>query len=188
MKRPSWATVVGVLGIIIGCFGIIGGAQLATKPMLIKMQKEILSIAQKSVDQEKSTNSQSLSPEVEQMFKMHEQMFDFPEWYNGWCVFAGLLGMIISGFYLFASIRILQVNPVAIQLFYWVSGFDISLIIIKATATILASSFMAFAAFLGGMIWIIIEGVLLIIVITGRKEAFEKKRLNKLLQQTAVNE
>jgi len=42
VKKPTWVTVIGVLGIIFGCFGILGGGQEIAMPKMMKMQKEML--------------------------------------------------------------------------------------------------------------------------------------------------
>ncbi len=50
MDRPTWATVVGVLGIIFGLLGILGGGQLAVMPAILEFQKEMFSDLQGTVE------------------------------------------------------------------------------------------------------------------------------------------
>jgi len=42
MKRPTWATIAGVLAIIFGIFGVFGGAQEMAMPSMLEMQKEMM--------------------------------------------------------------------------------------------------------------------------------------------------
>ncbi|MGD8669435.1 MAG: hypothetical protein PVF31_05095 [Desulfobacterales bacterium] len=43
MKRPTWVTIVGVLGIIFSCLGILAAGQEMIMPKILEMQKEMLS-------------------------------------------------------------------------------------------------------------------------------------------------
>ena len=54
MKRPTWATIVGVLGIIFGCFGIIGAGQEILMPNMLKLQKEIFAQVEKSATEQQA--------------------------------------------------------------------------------------------------------------------------------------
>jgi hypothetical protein len=42
MKRPRWATAVGILGMIIAFFGITASGQMLTMPKMIKLQHQIM--------------------------------------------------------------------------------------------------------------------------------------------------
>jgi hypothetical protein len=175
MKRPTWATVVGVLGIILSSLGVLGAGQFMMMPKMMQFQKEMMAGMQESMEKQESTKDREMMPPKE-MFKMFEKMWDTPEWYATWCIVAGLLSLLISGFYLFASITLLQVKPSAIRLFYTAVGLSIGLALLKGFAAASAMSFMGLAMLFGSMCGVVIDIVLVIVVATGDKEAFIREQ------------
>jgi hypothetical protein len=174
ITRPTWATVVGIMGIIIGCFGLLGGAQFMMMPQMMDMQQEMWSGMQSSIEAQSATNSQALPPA--EMFSMMEKMWNTPDWFDTYCLFAGIVALFVSGFYMFASIRLLQTKHNAINLFYWAVGLTIGFAIVKAVVAMAAMSYMGMSMMMGGLFGIVIHIVLLIVVITGKKEAFSLTR------------
>jgi hypothetical protein len=184
MKRPTWATIVGVLGIIFGCFGIIGAGQEMLMPNILKMQKEIFAQVEKSAieeqtrkknigligdDQRVQNQDPDLSPEV---FKSVSKMWEFPDWFGPWSVFAGFARAIVSALYLLASIWLLQKKSISIRWFYWAAGSSIALWIIKGIVAMAALSFLGMAMMVGGAFGALIDIILIIVVATGNKAAF----------------
>jgi hypothetical protein len=51
MVRPTWVTVIGVLGIIFGCSGILGGGQQMVMPKMLAMQKDMFANMRSQVEQ-----------------------------------------------------------------------------------------------------------------------------------------
>ena len=41
-KRPTWATVVGILGIVFSSFGILGAGQIIMTPKIMEFQKQMI--------------------------------------------------------------------------------------------------------------------------------------------------
>jgi hypothetical protein len=99
-------------------------------------------------------------------------MWDFPEWYGTWSIISGILILFVSAFFLFASIRLLQIKPSSIKLFYWAAGSKIALSVLMIAVTISAMSFMGIAMLFGGVFGIVIDIVLIVVVATGNKAAF----------------
>jgi len=182
MKRPTWATVVGVLGIIFSCLGILGGGQEIMMPKIFKFQKEMLSefeeIIQEEIEKERTNQldqegENKSSAEIPMgIFKSFIKMFDFPDWFGTWSIISGILKLLVSAFFLLASVRLLQMKTSSIKLFYWAAGSSIALGVLKGIVALSAVSFMAIAIMLGGVFGIVIDIVLIIIVATGNKEAF----------------
>jgi len=164
MKRPTWATVVGIAGIVLGCFGILGAGQTVMMPKIIELQKEIFTEVQKSFENRGDTQ--------EKVFNMFEKMWDVPDWFKTWSIAAGIAGLFVSGFYILASIFLLLLRRHAIKLFYLAVGISISLALLKAIISISAMSFIGFTIMAGGMFGIIINIILFIVVLTGDKKAF----------------
>ena len=163
MKRPTWATVVGIMGIIIGCFGILGGGQFMMMPKMMEMQKEVWSGMQESIEKQETTNPQQMPP---------KGMWHVPDWFDTYCMIAGIAAVFVSGFYVFSSIRLLQTKPTAIRLFYSAAGLAIGFTILRSAVAVVAMSFMGMAMMMGGMFGVVINVVLLIVVATGNKGAF----------------
>lgn len=172
LGRPTWATIVGVLGIILGCFGILGGGQLIIMPKMMEFQKEMFAEMQKEFDRYKEDEKQDVPP-VE-MFKMFEKMWDFPDWYSRWCIALGIMALPISGFYLYAAICLLQLKRFAIKIFYLAVAISIGLALVKVTVSILAMSFMGINLLVGGIFSLVVNIVLLVVVATSNKEAFKQ--------------
>lgn len=108
MKRPGWATAVGVVGIIWGCLGLLGAALTMLMPILMP---KILMEAQKLV-----TAGQG-PQQAGESFKMIAHLWDMPYLCNS-CAIIGLIGVFVSGFFVLASIRLLQARRSAIKLIY----------------------------------------------------------------------
>ncbi|HIJ65077.1 MAG TPA: hypothetical protein HPP77_03930 [Candidatus Hydrogenedentes bacterium] len=174
MERPTWATVVGIVGIILGCFGIIGAGQLAMMPKMMELQKEMFSAMEKTMAQEAARSGGPMPPVAP--FKAFQKMWDFPEWFGTWCVVAGFLALFVSGFYVFASIRLIQVKPSAIKLFYTAAGIAIGFTLLRGVVAMAAESFMGLGMLMGGMFGLVINVVLLIVVATADKEAFSSQQ------------
>jgi hypothetical protein len=178
---------VGVLGILFGCLGILGGGQDLLMPKMVKMQKEMMegfAKAPPQANQNQAPGSTSTNPQDNKatarnapdpaVFKTMEKMWDFPEWFGTWSIIVGSSKALISAFYLFAAICLLQVKPFAIRLFYWAAGASIALSTLKFAVAISAFSFMGMAMMAGGIFGALIDVVLIIVVATSDKSAFSK--------------
>jgi hypothetical protein len=99
-------------------------------------------------------------------------MWEFPEWYNTWAIISGLLILFVSAFLLFASIRLLQLKPSGIRMFYWAAGSKIALSVVMTAVALSALSFMGIAMMFGGVFGIVIDIILIIVVASGNKAAF----------------
>jgi len=182
MKRPTWATVVGILGVIFGCLGILSAGSEMMMPKMMKFQKQMFSDIQKIIEEdiEKQSAKQSYQKDKHRgdaeiplkIFKAISQMWDFPEWYGTWSIIAGILKLLISALYLLASIRLLQIKLSAIKLFYWAAGSSVALGVLKAGVALSVASFMGIAMMFGGFFGIVIDIVLIIVVASGNKAAF----------------
>ena len=120
MKRPTWATVVGILGIVFSCLGFLGAGQEIMMPKILKFQKEMFSHIEENIQKQSDEARERMSSEngnrsniafPTEMFKFMGKMWEFPEWYGKWIVIFGVIKLFLCGLYLFASIRLLQIKP-----------------------------------------------------------------------------
>jgi len=178
--RPTWATIVGVLGIIASSFGILAGSQTIIMPKMLKIQKQMFSEMAKQTEKKHaettslsgSSKANMLSMNSGAMLESMNKMWDLPKWYNTWSVVTGLLQLFFSGFYLFTCIWLLQIKPASIKMFYFAAGAKILHGIINGIVAAMASSFMMMTWMVAGIFGIVIHIVLLIVVATGNKKAF----------------
>jgi len=161
VKRPTWATVVGVLAIIFGIFGVFGGAYDLLMPKMLEMQSEMLSTLS-----EGQTSDGTAAPEVkmelevdgqkqqmdmtrmfEQMGDMHEHL-QLPDWYKQWNTVFAFISMAIAGLYMLSGI------------------------VVQSVAYFRTGNTMLMAMMSGSAVSLVIDVVLGIVVLVGSKEAF----------------
>lgn len=185
MKRPTWATVVGVLGIIFACFGMLGSAQDMLMPMILTMQKEIFIAIEKEAAKELTRqdrssesgetdvlpprNSPHMPPE---MFGVIRKMWNFPEWFGTWSIFSGLLRLLINALYLVAAIMFLLVKPFSIRMFYFAAGISIAFSVIRAAVLASSLSFVGLAMMFGTVIGMVIDVILIVVIALSDKTIF----------------
>lgn len=166
MNKPTWVKVIGILGIIFGCFGIWGSLNIMVMPYMVHFQQDIIGAA---MDQARN------DPEFpERLGEIMESLFEMPDWFNVWALFFGIAGLLVTGYYLLASIWLLQVKPSADKLMISALLISIILAIIQAITAALAGGFIAIMFIIGGVFSIIIDLVLLIVVLTSDRSIFSR--------------
>jgi hypothetical protein len=179
--RPSWVTTVGVLGIILSCLGILGAANTLVTPTIMEMQKEMFTRIQKEYPhtsdsaQESAAGRQSslrgtLPPK--EFMQMFEKMWNMPQWFKQWSLFSGFIAMCIWGFFLFASIWLLQLKKNAPRLFLGVLTVNLIFLACDSIASGFAGSFMGISKIAGNSFWFVVSVVLLIVVSLADKKVF----------------
>lgn len=171
MNRPPWVTIVGIFGIILGSFGILGGGQMMTAPLMMDFQQAFMTDMQGSMNQAAAQSQGGPNPVV--FNTMMQRMFQVPDWFRTWCIAAGIVSAMVSGYYVFASIRLLQMAPTAVRTFCTAAGIAIFWGVARTSVAIASMSVMAFNFIGGAMFGIVINVVLLIVVATGDKTAFD---------------
>ena len=190
MKRPPWATVVGILGIIFSCLGILSAGGEIIMPHVMELQGEMMSVMEehsaqmtarmksemgaKESDGPSSGDSQAapFPGPPPGMFKAMKRMWEVPQWYGTWALVSGILKALFCGLLLFASIGLLQTTPSSVPLFYWGAGLSIAMGVVKAVVAVSALAFMGMMMTFGGIFGTMIDIVLLVVVATGDKRAF----------------
>jgi len=178
-KKPTWVTVVAVVAIIFSSFGILGASQQIVMPQMAEFQKKIFTTMtgefKKEIEKQPAPNdpqAQKIQQTVLELFDMIETMFDYPDWYKTWVVIAGIIGLLVNGFYLLAAIFFLQLKRKGIPLIYTALVLSIILGITNTVVTANALSAFALIFMSGGLIGTVIELVLLIVILTSNKECF----------------
>ncbi|MEJ2156412.1 MAG: hypothetical protein P8X96_13825 [Desulfobacteraceae bacterium] len=174
MKRPTWATVVSILGIIISLFGMLGAGQDILMPKMMELQKQIFTQMEEMQKRQARREGADKAPDeaFSRMVQSMQKMWEAPEHFGTWSVVTGILKLLVSGFGLFAYICLLQKKPYSVKLVYWALGLGIAVAALKGTVMLSSMSLMAVAMMFGSVFGLVINIVLLIVVIMGDKSAY----------------
>lgn len=182
MQRPTWATVVGILAILFGSFGVIGGAQEIVMPYMLDMQKdmmqnmnEMVQEIQKKELEKKSESSKNVEHHYNplKIFDFFSDKMDLPDWYRTYALLFGVVSMLIAGFYLLCGILLLMLKPLAPLLFKITLAFSILWGVISGLIYGLSDNFVLIMSIPGSVAGIVIDIVLLVVIFVGNKEAFQ---------------
>jgi hypothetical protein len=168
MKRPRWATVVGILGMIVAFFGITASGQMLTMPKMIKLQHQIMHDMEASL--KGKPKDQAELQKVQDVIK--QIIGQVPDWFKTAVVIFGVLGVIVNGVYIFACIALLLVKRYAIRWFYVAVALSIALAVSRGIAAVLSTKFIGLGVATIGLVGIVLDVILLVVVATGGKEAF----------------
>jgi len=166
MNRPTWVVVVGIIGIILGCIGIYIAGYTIMMPMVMDFSEEIMT----------TTHGNEGDTSSEEDMEKVKMMIDAPDWFLPWSIIAGLIGVIISGFYIFASIGLLMLKKSAVKIFFWVVGVCIGFTLLKGIVAITALPFIGPYMMVGGIVGIVIDIILLVVVANSDKSVFYAKK------------
>ncbi len=169
MKKPGWITVVGVIGLIIGFFGILGTGKSIVMPRVIEFQKEVLSNVEKAYD-EGWRGVEDFPPE--EFIEIGAKLLDLPDWFYTWSIVFGLIGFFVYGYYLFTSIWLLLIKKSAVRLFYIAIALSICFSLLRTVVASFTNSLIGFFLMAGSSFVLAVNIVLLIVVAASDKRVF----------------
>jgi len=117
MKKPTWIKVVGIMGIILGCFGLFGAGSTIMTPKMMEIQKEMMPQMREMMESQQGSSEATMA--------LMEKMWDVPEWFGTWCLVSGIIALLIAGYYIFACVNLLRIKKTAITMFYIAAGISI---------------------------------------------------------------
>lgn len=168
MKRPVWATVIGILCIVFSLGGMFYSVELVAMPQMIQMQREMM----KGMFKNMKTQDKN-APDFKPVQDIFDKMLGHqPPWFNTAMVVLGLIGILINGLYLFAAISLLMLKKYALRLFYTAIALVIAFAAVRSVVMIQGFSFMSIPMLAMGLVGVIIDGVILIVVLNSDKMAF----------------
>ncbi|MGA3117904.1 MAG: hypothetical protein ABSF90_26155 [Syntrophobacteraceae bacterium] len=172
MKRPTWVTVAGVMGIVFGVFGLISSSQTLLIPKIFQMQKEMISGMEKSFQ-----NQPEKQRGFEEFKSMTDKMFgEAKPWSSSVFVSIGIIGILINSIYIFTSISLILLKKFAIRMFYITMVLSIAFAIVRMASALMVQTAMGWALATSPIPGLVIDIILLVIIIIGNKQAFYEKQ------------
>ncbi|MGL1885891.1 MAG: hypothetical protein OCD76_05195 [Reichenbachiella sp.] len=177
MKTPTWAIVVGIFLMLFGGCSITKNIQAINLPNIIAMQNEMMEIM---TDPSTNATIDSLSNSNEDLETFQgiaegmQQMFTMSEFTKTWTVRFGYLGLIITTIYIFSGVFLMVKKPFSIKLAYVALVLNIVFSGVQSVvlATDSSGGLMAMAAGFGNVFGIILDLILLVVIISMDKTAY----------------
>jgi|GEM_PF-3442643 len=182
MKRPTWATIVGVITIVLGIFGVASGIQSMFIPSFYEVHSEIMTELQTNnmTENQDFLNDSLMSKEYKALPQKNsneqfESYFKLPAWYIKWAFFLGVISTLISIIYLISGVFLLTIKPYALRVFYIAIGLSLLWTVLQAAIFMQTKSFFAISALPSAVFSIIFDLILLIVALVGDKDIYQKR-------------
>ena len=167
MTRPTWITIVGVLGIIFGALGMMNAAQTAVTPQMLEWQRRFMHSIVSSMP------AQDKGPKAEDLEKAFDSFWGpVPHWFKPWSIAAGLIGLGLSVVYIYGMISLMLMKRWAVRLIYACSAAAIALAVARGVAGALALKLIGLNVMMTSAISLAFHCVLLLVIFANAKETF----------------
>jgi len=163
IKRPEWMTVLGVIGIALGALGVMGSLQAFIMPQMLRLEQHLFRSFADAAASEGAKGPGTL-------FEFFADNFTIPEWFKSWIIISGIIGLFVAGYFIYASIQLINSKPNSLKLYIRAVWFRVALIVAGIACALTLGSLFAFAAVAGGTFGLAIDAVLLIIAYLHRRE------------------
>jgi len=163
VKRPNWMTVLAILGIAFGLLGMLGSLQNIIAPKMLEFQQKML----RTFSELGEKNGERPPQELLDTF---ETMFDIPEWFGTWLIISGIIGALIMGYYVYASITLLNSKPNSLCAYMRAMWLSIAVTVLEVAVGLAAGTLIGLGFVIGGLISIIVDVVLLVVALSNRDE------------------
>ena len=183
-KPPTWATVVGILGICFGALGLMGGAYELMMPMMLSMQKKMMAGMKESIKEKpQASDPREAKPSVPKAdpaaaFKFFDEFMSAPHWYPRFAYVNGGLQLLFSALYILAAVFLLLVKRGAATFFMWVAALSAIRNLAAVGIGLAAGSFFAFWSVGSGAAGFLIDLVLIIVVAVSDRSPYRAAQTN----------
>ncbi len=176
-KRPTWATVAGVLGIISAGAGMLGSTQMMMTAGPLRQQRIAAGALERAVGSftkpgPRRDEDSALLDDYLRGFSAAMGTLTPPAWYPTWCVVAGVAGMSVAGVLLVAASALLQVKRWAVVAFCGAAGLDVAWCVTKLAVGAQVSYPLSLSASGWALPALVIDVALLVVAAMGDKAAF----------------
>ena len=162
MNKPGWVTTVGILGIVFGCFGLLGSVQSLFMDRLLAQQRRML-----------EQIAAQPGPVTEFARRLLESMVGMPAWFRSWSIGAAIAGLILYAAYIHAATAILRVRPGAVRRFAAASALVIAYGVVQGAAAYAAMPEMRLFVVPGIVFNLVVHVSLLGVALASDRSVFE---------------
>lgn len=188
MKTPTWAIVIGIYLMLFGGCSVTKNIQSINMPEILEMQKGMMenmagsSTANSSDSLSTLSNADSTNAQNTEVFKNMaegmQEMFAMSEFTKTWTVRFGYIGLFVSIIYILSGVFLLIKKNFSIKLVY--TALITSIVFSGIQSLVLASDstggFIAKSAGFGNMFGIIIDIILIVVIISMDKSAYDEDK------------
>jgi hypothetical protein len=179
-KPPTWANVIGILGICFGALGMIGGGYEIMMPLMIDIQGKMIESMKESTksvpersNYDKGETAQ-LEPDPEAMLQTMQDLMATPPWYSTFAFTNGGLQLLFGALLILSSIFLLVIKQGATTFFLTVAVLSAIRNITALSVGISMSSLMAFWSIVSGAGGFLIDLILIIVVMVSDRSIYKQ--------------
>lgn len=154
--------MVGVLGIIVGATGVLGSTQALLMPQTLQMQSEIF----------EEISQAELEPGGPRLPALPTKFLDYPDWYEGWSLLNGAVGIFLSGGCVLASIFLLILRAGAPRLFLVFSAASVLWHIVRFAVGASVGTFVGWGMIPAAILGIVMHVALIASLLSGDRRAY----------------
>lgn len=171
-KAPTWATLVGVLGLCFGALGTITGAYGVLTPAMLSMQRELVGTMRQSMaNGSTASNGGTLLGNPEGFI---ERLMTVPRWYVRWSVANGVAQILLGVAYLLSALFLLLMRRHAPGLFIAIAGASLLRNLIAIGVAVFTASLLAYWALGSAVCGALVDLTLLVTVALSDKSAYRE--------------
>jgi len=177
-KTPTWATLVGVLGICFGALGTLSGAYGVLTPAMLSMQRELIGTMHQSMPAGNGAQSGTAAPAGGTLLSnpeaFVERLLTVPRWYVRWSVVNGVAQLLLGIAYLLSALFLLLMRRRAPGLFIAVAGASLVRNMIAIGVAVFTASLLAYWALGSALCGALVDLALLVTVALADKSAYRE--------------
>jgi hypothetical protein len=166
LRKPTWVKVIGILGIVFGCTGILGSMHLFVMPQMY----EFWGAAFDAIDEEARHDPDYPDQVMEHM----RTMWEAPDWFTTWAILFGIAGVLVAAYYLISAIMLLQVKPNGDKMMISALAASMIVAVVQAATVAAAGGFIAIMMGMGAVFGFVIDLVLLVVILTSDRTIFRQ--------------
>lgn len=169
-KLPTWAVIVGVLGICFGALGTLSGAYGVLMPKMLSLQQEVVvSMRQSMPAAGQAAPGGTLSTDP---MGVLERLLSMPHWYVHWALANSLAEMLIGLAYLLSALLLLMLRRGAPTAFMVAAGASLLRNTVSAGLALGTASLFAYWTLGSAVCGAIVDLALLATVALADKSAY----------------
>ncbi len=203
MKVPTWASVIGVMMILLGGCGALNNVQKISLPKSLDQSSGIFNEITRGIEEvaneeqkrqqradtldassAEKTDADSLvrNERIDGVLKSVGDMMHFSDYYKKWIVRIGILGTIVSLIYAIAGVILIIGKPFAVNLAYGAIGLSFASLLLQIVILSMdkESGMIANMSNMGAYFMIFVNVILLVIIVASDKSYFYQQEITEV--------